>query len=145
DPDIDEPLEKTGTSTSGSQQDPAKVAQLAEMGINSGHARRALAATDGDLNRAIDWVFTHPEDSMDTGSDSDIPESSGDRRLDSGATPAKYQLQSIVCHKGSSVHAGHYVAIVRKAVPGSNETSWVMFNDEKVVQMDDIQEMKKFA
>lgn len=39
----------------------------------------------------------------------------------------------------------HYVAIVRKAVPGSNGTSWVMFNDEKVVQVDDIQEMKKFA
>ncbi|XRM37833.1 ubiquitin C-terminal hydrolase Ubp14 [Aspergillus tubingensis] len=144
DPDIDEPLDKMVTSTSGSQQDPAKVAQLTEMGINSSHARRALAATDGDLNRAIDWVFTHPEDSMDLSSDSDIPEPS-DKCQDSDATPAKYQLQSIVCHKGSSVHAGHYVAIVRKPVPGSNGTSWVMFNDEKVVQVDDIQEMKKFA
>lgn len=34
---------------------------------------------------------------------------------------------------------------MRKAVPGSNGTRWVMFNDEKVVQVDDIQEMKKFA
>lgn len=41
--------------------------------------------------------------------------------------------------------SSHYVAFVRKALPGENKLSWVMYNDEKVVKVDDIQEMKKFA
>jgi ubiquitin carboxyl-terminal hydrolase 5/13 len=49
--------------------------------------------------------------------------------------PANFQLQSIVCHKGSSIHAGHYVAFVRKQLPVVQAASWVLFNDE----------MKKFA
>ncbi|PYH97738.1 ubiquitinyl hydrolase [Aspergillus ellipticus CBS 707.79] len=141
DPDIDEPLDKVLPSHDKTKdgQDPVKVAQLNEMGIGFDHAKRALAATDGDLNRAIDWVFTHPEDSMDVGS-----EACETRALGFDSTPARYQLRSIVCHKGSSIHTGHYVAVVRKALPGKGD-SWVMFNDEKVVQVDDIQDMKKFA
>lgn len=37
------------------------------------------------------------------------------------------------------------MAFVRKVLPGENKLSWVMYNDEKVVKVDDIQEMKKFA
>lgn len=59
--------------------------------------------------------------------------------------PAKFQLQSIVCHKGSSIHAGHYVAFVRKQIPDEKSTAWVLFNDEKVAKAADIDEMKKFA
>ncbi|OOF90746.1 hypothetical protein ASPCADRAFT_211661 [Aspergillus carbonarius ITEM 5010] len=143
DPDVDEPLDKVLANSPGDQQDPEKVAQLAEMGIGEGHARRALAATSGDVNRAIDWVFTHPEDSIEIRSDTHGTDGAGMLGFD--ATPARYQLQSIVCHKGSSVHAGHYVAVVRKALPGRSGSSWVMFNDEKVVQVDNIQGMKKFA
>ena len=39
----------------------------------------------------------------------------------------------------------HYVAFVRKVLPGDDKLSWVMFNDEKVVKVDEIQEMKDFA
>lgn len=39
----------------------------------------------------------------------------------------------------------HYVAFIRKALPDQNELSWVMFNDEKVVKIDDVEEMKKTA
>jgi ubiquitin carboxyl-terminal hydrolase 5/13 len=78
--------------------------------------------------------------------------------------PASYQLRSIVCHKGTSVHAGwvlsfwystleqalliflrHYVALVRKVLPNQDQLSWVMFNDEKVVKFDDIEGIKKTA
>ncbi|PWY65651.1 ubiquitin C-terminal hydrolase, partial [Aspergillus heteromorphus CBS 117.55] len=142
DPDIDEPFDKVllNDRPRGDTQDPAKVAQLGEMGIGLENARIALAATDGDVNRAIDWVFTHPRDSVDTAG----LESDGTRTLGFDTIPARYQLRSIVCHKGSSVHAGHYVAVVRKDLPETG-VSWVMFNDEKVVQVDDIQDMKKFA
>lgn len=59
--------------------------------------------------------------------------------------PANFQLQSIVCHKGSSIHAGHYVAFVRKQIPEEGSPSWVLFNDEKVAKAAEIDEMKKFA
>ncbi|KAL4937151.1 hypothetical protein BDV06DRAFT_203477 [Aspergillus oleicola] len=147
DPDIDEPLHNKQVAGDGAQeQDPAKVAQLGDMGIEEPRARRALAATGGDISRAIDWVFSHPDDS---------DEAPVEQQSDTGANPsaqagfdtvpATYQLRSIICHKGASVHAGHYVAFVRKRLPGKPGLSWVMFNDEKVVEVDDVQEMKKYA
>jgi ubiquitin carboxyl-terminal hydrolase 5/13 len=39
----------------------------------------------------------------------------------------------------------HYVAFARKATPGQSEASWVLFNDEKVVKVDEAEEMKRFA
>lgn len=39
----------------------------------------------------------------------------------------------------------HYVAFIRKALQGRNDLPWVMFNDEKVVKVEDIEEMKKTA
>ncbi|KAL1998442.1 hypothetical protein VTN02DRAFT_6165 [Thermoascus thermophilus] len=150
DPDIDEPMSssRAGPGKRGDQQDPAKVAQLGEMGIDESRARKALAATDGDVNRALDWVFSHPDDS---GFDADEPSEStaacekGRDILGTDSVPAKYQLRSIVCHKGASVHAGHYVAFVRKVIPEQYNFSWVLFNDEKVVKVDDVEEMKQFA
>ncbi|OQD73219.1 hypothetical protein PENDEC_c016G02815 [Penicillium decumbens] len=143
DPDIDEPL-VLDQSTSGykdAEQDEGKIMQLGEMGIEAARARRALAATDGDVNRALDWVFSHPEEEAeDTQTDSDAQPAPG---YDS--KPASYQLRSIVCHKGTSVHAGHYVAFIRKTLPGQDGLSWVLFNDEKVVKYEDIDEMKKTA
>jgi ubiquitin carboxyl-terminal hydrolase 5/13 len=37
------------------------------------------------------------------------------------------------------------VAFVRKALPGQTGLSWIMFNDEKVVKYEDIEDMKKTA
>lgn len=107
DPDIDLPLAGS-EPPSKSEQDPMKVAQLSEMGIGDAQAKKALAATDGDVNRALDWVFSHPDD---LGDESNEPASKTDSENPPetpgfNSTPAKYQLQSIVCHKGSSVHAG---------------------------------------
>lgn len=110
DPDIDLPLDDNQVrgKPDEASQDQDKVTQLSEMGIGATQARKALAATDGDVNRALDWVFSHPgdlgEDDDVQGSDS---QSNEHHELPGfGTTPAKYQLQSIVCHKGSSVHAG---------------------------------------
>ena len=78
------------------------------MGIEASRAQRALAATDGDVNRALDWVFTHPDDVVEKEEpgvgDHDAQSHSGSVGLTS--LPARYELRSIVCHKGTSVHAG---------------------------------------
>ncbi|KAJ5760070.1 hypothetical protein N7520_007226 [Penicillium odoratum] len=148
DPDIDEPLilKKSPGGLRDTKQDEAKIAQLGDMGIEAARARRALSATDGDVNRALDWVFSHPDEGLDDDDqddDNDMQAQQGSAGYDS--LPAQYQLQSIVCHKGTSVHAGHYVAVIRKVLPGQSGLSWVMFNDEKVVRCEDIDQMKKTA
>ncbi|KLJ11056.1 ubiquitin thiolesterase [Blastomyces silverae] len=149
DPDIDVPVElTTGNTTSNDQSmdDPDKIAQLNEMGIDAAKARKALRETDGDVMRAVEWVFSHPDD---TGTVEESPgdTATGSAREPPGSTelPAEFQLQSIICHKGASVHAGHYVAFVRKLLPGSETPQWVLFNDEKVVEASDVEEMKQFA
>ncbi|KAK2747606.1 hypothetical protein FQN55_004960 [Onygenales sp. PD_40] len=147
DPDIDTPMELTSTSTSTgvSTDDPDKIAQLNEMGIDPVKASKALRETDGDVMRAVDWVFSHPDD---TGMEEDATgDSAVSAREPPGSNhlPAKFQLQSIICHKGGSVHAGHYVAFIRKMLPGTDTPRWVLFNDEKVVEASDIEEMKQFA
>ncbi|KAI9374001.1 hypothetical protein BJX61DRAFT_354157 [Aspergillus egyptiacus] len=147
DPDIDEPMSKGQTmkTTTGQAYDPVKISQLNEMGIDDSRAKRALAATNGDIERAVDWVFSHPDiedsDGQQTSSNHEGPQTFPGF----DTSPAVYQLRSIICHKGASVHAGHYVAFVRKHLPGESGLSWVMFNDEKVVEVEDVQEMKKFA
>ncbi|KAI9878811.1 MAG: hypothetical protein M1830_010495 [Pleopsidium flavum] len=153
DADIDTPINISGDvrSTGGNEPvDPASIAQLGDMGISPPQARKALKETAGDVNRALDWIFSHPDDQGDFEDHSVVQEHSHapEKRELSGSDelPANFQLQSIVCHKGGSIHAGHYVAFIRKPIiPEDKEDSWVLFNDEKVVQAADVDEMKKFA
>jgi hypothetical protein len=39
----------------------------------------------------------------------------------------------------------HYVAFIRKQDQKDRNMAWVLYNDEKVVKADDVEEMKKFA
>ncbi|KAF2753725.1 ubiquitin carboxyl-terminal hydrolase [Pseudovirgaria hyperparasitica] len=155
DPDIDEPMDlipaaEAATGT-GSVIDPEKIESLGAMGFNAPQARQALKETGGDMERAVDWLFSHPDAAGDFGDDTGDqsnagPDGTKERVVPGNATlPANFQLQSIVCHKGSSIHAGHYVAFVRKEIPGENKSSWVLYNDEKVAKGADAEEMKKFA
>lgn len=151
DPDIDEPLNLASlpvTSTGG--PDPEKMAMLDAMGISAPQARKALKECNGDVERAVDWVFSHPDDQGDfgDGDDAAAPADAAMPRDVPGSTDLAptFELQSIVCHKGASIHAGHYVAFIRKEVPGEQGgRQWVLFNDEKVVKAVDVDEMKKFA
>jgi ubiquitin carboxyl-terminal hydrolase 5/13 len=147
DPDIDEPLDlgasiKLAASTDSSI-DGESIEMMGAMGIAAPQARKALKETNGDIERAIDWVFSHPDDQGDFG---DEERDLGEERI-SGSTelPARFHLSSIVCHKGTSIHAGHYVAFIRKQVEVAKEKEWILFNDEKVVKAVDVEEMKKFA
>lgn len=187
DADIDEPLLNrgrtvTGAAASGDDDTAEKSAQLGDMGITAPQARKALRECGGDVNRALDWVFSHPDDPGDLSntitatttttittttptpraqhqaSSANEEEKVGGKEAQAAGLPPDlpptFQLQSIVCHKGASIHAGHYVAFVRKEIPsGEGEEkgpaggskSWVLFNDEKVVEAVDVEEMKRFA
>ena len=150
DPDIDDPLVLVPSGAGGSASapaDPAKIAQLGDMGIPAPQARKALRECAGDVNRALDWVFSHPDDAGDiegSGGEEARGATAPTRPAGSADLPARFELQSIVCHKGASIHAGHYVAFIRKHIDGEGR-QWVLYNDEKVVKAADVEEMKKFA
>ncbi|GAP83218.1 putative ubiquitin thiolesterase [Rosellinia necatrix] len=146
---IDDPLILAPNTASGSEAaDPEKIEMLGAMGFSAPQARKALKETDGNLERAVEWLFSHPDDQGDFGESSAAVEKQEKQEgvtAGSASLPANFQLQSIVCHKGTSIHAGHYVAFIRKLLDPSEEPKWVLFNDEKVVEAGDIEEMKKTA
>ncbi|PHH62077.1 hypothetical protein CDD81_7570 [Ophiocordyceps australis] len=139
DPDIDAPLSTHGASSTAGE-DPAKIEMLGAMGFDAPRATKALGQTGGDVERAIEWLFSHPDEVGDEIGEQGV----GEKEVPgSAALPARFELQSMVCHKGTSIHAGHYVAFIRKQ--HGDGSKWVLFNDEKVVEAHDFDEMRKFA
>jgi ubiquitin carboxyl-terminal hydrolase 5/13 len=65
DPDIDDPVDFNPSSGSGGSAsaiiDPEKIENLCAMGFNTPQARQALNETGGDMERAVDWLFSHPD------------------------------------------------------------------------------------
>lgn len=118
DPDIDTPLNLGGAATqsrSSGTVNPESIAMLEAMGIGAPQARKALKETGGDVERAVDWVFSHPDDQGDFGdeepaaTDDGGPAASAEgaaTMAGNGDLPATFRLQSIACHKGASIHAG---------------------------------------
>lgn len=110
DPDIDTPVNLASSSdaAAGSTADPEKIEMLGAMGFGAPQAKKALKETGGDVERAVEWLFSHPDDqgvfdddSAGTDAPAALKEPAGSATL-----PASFQLQSIVCHKGTSIHAG---------------------------------------
>ncbi|PFH58894.1 hypothetical protein XA68_13079 [Ophiocordyceps unilateralis] len=138
DADIDAPLDLDASPVA----DPAKIETLGAMGFDAPLAGKALKETGGDVQRAIEWLFNHPDE---TGLvEEEVAPAAAREPAGSRSLPASFQLRSIVCHKGTSIHAGHYVAFIRKQLAGQG-AQWVLFNDEKVVEAHDFEEMRKFA
>jgi len=111
DPDIDTPVALAGPASSASSAaDPEKIATLQSMGFSGPKARKALRETGGDVERAVEWLFSHPDDQGDDAAagDEDGAQMSKEDQVPAGDgnLPARFQLQSIVCHKGTSIHAG---------------------------------------
>ncbi|KAI0157544.1 cysteine proteinase [Xylariaceae sp. FL1272] len=99
----------------------------------------------------------------------DIPESLGlprfivdDRVVEDGGLTSEYKLvlQSVVCHRGDSLHSGHYISFCRVAPkfltdnrrhesdppPDYEEAQWVKFDDlasERITTVDDIKQSLK--
>lgn len=111
DPDIDVPLDLNGAATGGAGAGASaeQIDMLGAMGFNAPQAKKALKETGGDMERAVEWLFSHPEDPGlydGDGADAGAEPSAALAPAGSATLPAKFQLQSIVCHKGTSIHAG---------------------------------------
>lgn len=103
----------------GTAYAPEAVETLMSAGFTESKAKAALAATGGDLERAFDWIFSHPEESE--------PEPINQDQI---SFSSKYKLSSFITHKGSSVFCGHYVAHLKNEQTGQ----WNLYNDEKVAE-----------
>jgi ubiquitin carboxyl-terminal hydrolase 5/13 len=117
DADIDAPFVAPGAAAGGAaggaaQDDPEKIEMLTAMGFTTAQARKALRETGNDMERAVEWVFSHPDDQgveEGGGEGGDAPAAAAGAAKEpagTAATPAEYQLQSIACHTGTSIHAG---------------------------------------
>ncbi|KAM5360842.1 hypothetical protein ACJZ2D_013471 [Fusarium nematophilum] len=134
DPDIDAPLDLGGQAGGADKADPEKIEMLGAMGFGAPQAKKALKETGGDVERAVEWLFNHPDDqgTFDDDAPAEGAASAPKEQAGSATLPATFQLQ-------------HYVAFIRKALEDANVSTWVLFNDEKVVEAHDVEEMRKFA
>jgi ubiquitin carboxyl-terminal hydrolase 5/13 len=128
DPDIDDPI-VASESTEASSAAPVNetdVETLVSFGFQAEMARKALRATGGNVERAAEWIFNNPEDTvaMELDGGTGTHEAQPEVHLPDGS--GKYQLLAFVSHMGTSTQSGHYVAHVRK------DGRWVIFNDCKV-------------
>lgn len=148
DPDIDAPIQLTA-SKAGYEPSEEQIEILAAMGFTPAQAKKALRETNGDTERAVDWLFSHPDETgEEPASSSEQPAALAAPAVSGSTTlPARYRLKAFISHKGPSVHSGHYVAHIRMADPSGSGDMWVLFNDEKVVKADaeSVRDLKRFA
>lgn len=121
DPDI---LLPVTTPCSGSfEPNEEGVSMLQAMGFTRSQCIKALQNTDNNVERAADWIFSHPdeinsEDITPPAMVVEVPQ------INDG--PPAYELAAFISHMGTSTNVGHYVCHIKK------EGRWVIFNDEKV-------------
>jgi len=126
DPDFNEPFEAAPAAGDASPVDQASVEMLMSMGFTQKQCEKALRNTGGDVERATDWIFSHPDDD---GSEDAAPANSTAAPAEDPASqdgPGKYELMGFITHMGKSMTCGHYVCHIKK------DGKWVLFNDEKV-------------
>ncbi|WBW72612.1 Lys48-specific deubiquitinase Ubp14 [Schizosaccharomyces osmophilus] len=143
DPTIDNPIdisELKQATKSGTVPDD-KVQSLCEFGFPEARATRALLETNNDVERAVDWILNHPDETFEeTTSEARGSMEAEKVKYDTNSLPANYQLKAIISHKGGSAHAGHYVAFIRKEIEGQGV--WALYNDEKVLKVSSLEEAK---
>jgi ubiquitin carboxyl-terminal hydrolase 5/13 len=106
------------------------LSSLMDMGLATRKkAIKALKCTQNNVERAVDWIFSHPDDDGDDDGESEgaaatPPAPSSSKRLTNGSP--KYSLMAFISHMGTSTMCGHYVCHIKR------DGRWVIFNDSKV-------------
>ncbi|XP_017890085.1 ubiquitin carboxyl-terminal hydrolase 5 [Ceratina calcarata] len=96
------------------------LAMVMGMGFTREQATKALRATDNNLERAADWIFSHQAE-LDA---VEIEETDEDESFRDGSP--QYKLVGFISHMGTSTMVGHYVCHLLR------DDRWVIYNDEKV-------------
>lgn len=124
DPDFSTPLNIQASGAAGSAAaDEGAIDMIIAMGFTRPQAIKALQATDNNLERAVDWIFSHAQDLDSMEVENQGSQETGPQYKDGHG---KYRLIAFISHMGTSTMCGHYVCHVLK------EGRWVIFNDRKV-------------
>ncbi|XP_048478419.1 ubiquitin carboxyl-terminal hydrolase 5 [Plutella xylostella] len=116
------PAAAAGAAAATANIDETSISQIMGMGFTRPQALKALSATGGAVDRAVDWIFSHA-DELDA---PDAAPPAADPALGCRDGPEKYKLVAFISHMGTSSTVGHYVCHVL------HDGRWVIFNDEKV-------------
>ncbi|XP_044766988.1 ubiquitin carboxyl-terminal hydrolase 5 isoform X1 [Coccinella septempunctata] len=117
DSDFADPFVPPGTESAKFNANPESLSIIMSMGFSEDHALKALKATDNNVERAMDWIFSHQ---------SELEGSSAPSQPEFKDGNSKYKLVAFISHMGTSTMVGHYVVHILK------DGCWVIFNDEKV-------------
>lgn len=97
------------------------------MGFTIPQATKALKATDNNVERAVDYIFSHQDElDLDESVEASQPASSSAAQKTYRDGDSKYRLIAFISHMGSSSQVGHYVCHILK------NDQWIIFNDNKV-------------
>ena len=117
------------------------IDMLVNYGFSAVQCEVALKSTDGNIERAADWLFSHDNvagitaetlaalDADATATATAVASSSAASAVPElgEAGNGKYELMSMISHIGTSTDHGHYVCHRRLA-----DGRWALYNDEKV-------------
>ncbi|KAK6177619.1 hypothetical protein SNE40_015681 [Patella caerulea] len=126
DPDFSVPLQlpSSGGKSQAFVPNDEALSMIMAMGFNKDQATKALKATDNNIERAADWIFSHAAE-LDEPMETETPEAPQSKFRDGNG---KYKLVGFISHMGTSTSVGHYVCHILK------DGQWVIFNDEKVAK-----------
>ncbi|KPA80635.1 putative Ubiquitin hydrolase [Leptomonas pyrrhocoris] len=133
-----------GANAAAQEVDEVALVSVISMGIDLDVARYALLHTSMNVERAIDYIFSHPDIAAEAKAATEAPAEgsapAGTAPADGATTAAasipkaatdgaaSYELTAMISHMGASARTGHYVCHIRDAASGA----WLLFNDEKV-------------
>ncbi|KAJ4442782.1 ubiquitin carboxyl-terminal hydrolase 5 [Periplaneta americana] len=128
DSDFADPFVPPGTDrTSGGKSsfvpNEEAVSMIMMMGFTRAQSIRALKATDNNIERAADWIFSHQAE-LDSEESDDTQAANAEPAFRDGSS--KYQLIAFISHMGTSTMVGHYVCHILR------DGHWVIYNDNKV-------------
>ncbi|ALC43107.1 CG12082 [Drosophila busckii] len=133
DADISDPFEVPNTRIGDGAAEqfvanPESLAMLMSMGFDERQAVAALKATDGNVERATDWIFSHADSIEEPPAAAAAPAAAPSTAKNYRDGAGKYKLVAFISHMGTSAQVGHYVCHIRK------QGEWVIFNDTKVAK-----------
>jgi ubiquitin carboxyl-terminal hydrolase 5/13 len=129
DPSLEVPLKKK--SAGGANKfAPELVVQLTSMGFGEAAALHALRECGGNVERSVDWLFSHPEagEAPPPAEEQPAAVEKVEKEAEADTGPKKYQLQGFILHKGNQIGSGHYVAYLWS----QEKEKWVLYDDESV-------------
>jgi ubiquitin carboxyl-terminal hydrolase 5/13 len=103
---------------------------LMSMGFSRQQSEKGLRNTQNNVERAIEWLFSHQDD-MDTETGPAAAPARTSAAPTFAPTSSRYRLSAFITHMGHSVQSGHYVAHIK--VNGK----WYIYNDSRVAESQD--------